>query len=235
MNLNIAANAAEFEEPMNRPLMPGEVIKIALLEAHLMIRSGMALLIEHQPDLKVVVEAGSVSDALERIRLNMPDLTLLGSGVREDDCAQAIHQILAEFPSMKIVVIADVCVPIMVEKALESGVAGYVMKQNSFDEVIRAIRTVMTGQLYLCPVATTAVMRRRNAASAPDAVSDVSDREKQLLRLVSAGMRNKEIAVQMEITSKSVETYRARLKKKLNCGDTAGLIHYAIRERIVIA
>jgi DNA-binding NarL/FixJ family response regulator len=215
--------------------MPEEVIKIALIDAHLMIRSGMVLQIEHQPDMKVVVEAGSVSEALEWIKLDMPDLVLLALGVRDEDCAQAAHQILAEFPSVKIVVIADVCDPVLVEKALESGVAGYVMKENLFDEVIRAVRTVMTGQLYLCPVTTTAVMRRRNAVGAPEAVFAVSDREKQLLRLVSAGLRNKEIAVQMEITSKSVETYRARLKKKLNCDDTAGLILYAVRNKIVIA
>jgi len=210
-------------------------MKIALVDAQLMIRSGMALLIDHQSDMKVVVEAGSVSEALERIKLDAPDLVLLTFGVREDDCALAAHRILAEFPAIKIIVIADICDPVMVEKALESGVAGYVMKQNPFDEVIRAMRTVMTGQMYLCPVATTAVMRRRHLVDAPDAVSDVSVREILLLRLVSAGLRNKEIAVQMEITPKSVETYRARLKNKLNCADTAALILYAIREKIVVA
>ena len=195
----------------------------------------MVLLIDHQPDMKAVVEASSVSEALERIKLDTPDLVLLTFGVREDDCTQAVCRILAEFPGIKIIVISDNCDPVMVEKALESGVSGYVMKQNPFDEVIRAMRAVVAGQLYLCPVATTAVMRRRNEVGAPKAVSEVSDREKQLLRLVSAGLRNKEIAVQMEITPKSVETYRARLKKKLKCADTAALILYAIREGIVIA
>ena len=214
--------------------MTTKVIKVVLVDKHQMVRAGLRHLIEQQPHMQVVAESNDSRSALEQVKEHVPDLVLLD--IPDENRLNAVRQILANYPGTKVIALSSDPAPALIEDALEAGVSGYVLKENAFEEVIRAIQAAMAGKLYLCPESTTALMRNRQQKTA-DAAPDkrLSEREKLLLRLVADGLHNKEIASLLEVTTKSVETYRARLQKKLNCVSTAGLIRYSIREKIVVA
>ena len=215
--------------------MTTKVIKIVLVDNHQMVRAGLRHLIEHQPHIKVVAEAGDSGSALEQVKEHAPDLVLLDIDLPGENGLTAARRILTDCSGIKVIALSSDPDPMLVEEALETGVAAYVRKENSFEEVIRSIEIVMTDKLYLCPETVTVMVRNRQqkVAFAQSSEPRLSEREKQLVRLVANGLRNKEIAPLLGITAKTVETYRVRLLKKLNCESTAGLIRYAIREKIV--
>ena len=214
--------------------MTTKVIKVVLVDKHQMVRAGLRHLIEQQPHMQVVAESNDSRSALEQVKEHVPDLVLLD--IPDENRLNAVRQILANYPGTKVIALSSDPTPALIEDALEAGVSGYVLKENAFEEVIRAIQAAMAGKLYLCPESTTVLMRNRQQKTAgADPDKRLSEREKLLLRLVADGLHNKEIASLLEVTTKSVETYRARLQKKLNCVSTAELIRYSIREKIVVA
>ena len=146
------------------------------------------------------------------------------------------HQVLAAWPAIKITFFSGDANRSLVDEALEAGACGYVWKQGKTDELMTAVETIMAGKLYLSPEVNAAVLQEyRKSLGKKETVSKVvpSEREKLLLTLIAAGQRNKEIAAHLQISPKSVEAYRSRLMKKLNCPSTAELVRYAIREKIV--
>ena len=123
----------------------------------------------------------------------------------------------------------------MVDEALQAGVCGYLSKSSPLEELIHAIDLVMAGRLYLSPDVSADILEdyRKSLNEEPEPSKPfLSEREKQLLRLVAEGRRNKEIATLLSISSKSVEAYRSRVMKKLGCSSSAELVRYAIREGI---
>ena len=207
-----------------------------LLDKHQMVRTGLRHLIEKQPHIQVVAEANDSRSALEQVKEHVPDVVLLNIHLPGESGLTAARQMRANYPGIKVIALSSDPTPALIEEALEAGVSGYVLEENAFEEVVRAIQSAMAGKLYLCPESTTVLMRNPPQKTAgADADKRLSEREKLLLRLVADGLHNKEIASLLEVTTKSVETYRARLQKKLNCVSTAGLIRYSIREKIVVA
>jgi len=138
-------------------------------------------------------------------------------------------------PATEVIIFSGDPAGALVDEALQAGAGGFIFKQGSVDELIRAIHEVMAGKLCLSPELSAAIV----ADYQKNLVGDIeppepllSGREKQLLRLISEGRRNKEIAMDMKLSPNSIETYRARLMKKILCRSTAELVRYAIREGI---
>jgi two-component system response regulator NreC len=198
-------------------------------------------LIAVHPGLRVVGEADSALAAFGKIRASAPppELVLMDLQLPGEGGVAVTRRLLAEFPAVRIIALSGDTELELLLDALYAGVSGYILKNDGVDELFRAIHAVMDQQLYLSPKVATAAIRNfmksftRRKPAPPGTV--LSDRERLLLRLVAEGRRNKEIAGDMAVTAKSVETYRFRLMKKLGFASTAELIRYAIREGIVQA
>jgi DNA-binding NarL/FixJ family response regulator len=212
--------------------------KIFLVDDHAMLRSGVRQAIAQQPDLEIVGEASTAAGALETAPPLAPDLIIMDVHLPDMQGTEATRQILVKLPTAKIVMFSGDSSRSLVDEALEAGASGYICKQGAAEELVRAIEMVMAGRLYLSPELTAAILEdyRKNLVEeeAPAGLT-LSEREGQLLQLVAEGLRNKEIAVRLSLSPKSIETYRARLMRKLGCGSTAEMVRYAIREKLIIA
>lgn len=218
-------------------------IKILLVDDHQLMRQGLRQLISNIPGMNVVGEACNGQEALTQIKALTPDLVLMDIHLSDESGVEITRRALADCPSLKVLALSSDAELQLVLEALQAGVAGYIVKQNDSDELVRAIRAVMDHRLYLSPELSSAVIR--DFMKSPSGMANtikvartsrvLSDRERLLLQLVAQGKRNKEIAECLEVAVKSAETYRSRLMKKLGCGSTAELVRYAIREGIVEA
>jgi len=179
-----------------------------------MTRNGLRLALGAQEICVVTGEAGTGGRALELVETLQPDLVLMDIHLPDISGMEISRRILAAQPGLKITIFSSDVSRAMVDKALKAGVCGYLSKSSSVEELLQAIQAVIS-------------LREGKEKSGL-----LSQHEKDLLRLVSNGLRNKEIASELEISSKSVEAYRSRLMKKLHCSSPAELVLYAVREGI---
>ena len=212
-------------------------IRILIVDDHQLLRQGLHQLIANVPGLHVIGEANTGASAIEQLRALKPDVILMDVHLQSENGVEVTRQILAEFPSMKVIALSSDGDLQLVINALHAGAAGYILKQNGSDELVRAIHAVMDHRLYLSPELSSVVikefMKSPPVTRATRSACALSEREKMLLQLVAQGKRNKEIAESLDVAVKSAETYRARLMQKLGVGSTAELVRYAIREGIV--
>jgi DNA-binding NarL/FixJ family response regulator len=205
---------------------------ILVADDHAMTREGLRSLLGTQPDMDVIGEATCGKDAI-RLALELePDVVVMGLTLAGPGSIESIHEILARSERIKIILISLQADQRLVEGLLKSGASGYLVKESPFDELIRAVRTVVQGQNYLTPGITKAVITgylnmSTNVSSPQDGLSS---RECQVLQHIGEGMGTKEIADRLAISAKTVETYRRRIMEKLGIFSTAELIRYAIRE-----
>ena len=214
--------------------MSASSLQILLVDDHTILRRGLRLILEKLPGVKAVSEAGSCHTALEQIAANTPDLVILDVHLPEVDGIEGTRLILTQRPGLKIMMLSgDSSAPLILD-ALRAGALAYVIKENSPEELTRAIQAVMAGKAYFSPEVAAVIARHcrensRALANVP-AKPSLSESEKRLLQLVAQGKRNKEIAVHLDVTTKSVEAYRSRLMSKLDCASPAELTRFAIRE-----
>jgi DNA-binding NarL/FixJ family response regulator len=210
-------------------------VKLLLVDDHPMLRHGLRQTVAQQPNLILAGEASTGVLALKMARELTPDLVVMDIHLPDMTGIEATRQMLGAQPSIKIVVFSSDTARALVDEALEAGVCGYILKSGAAEELIQAIGLVMQDKLYLSPEVSAGILEdyRRNLVEEPEPAKPVlSEREKQLLRLIAEGRRNKEIPVHMTLGVKSVEAYRSRLMKKLGCSCSAELVRYAIREGI---
>ena len=204
--------------------------KIILVDDHNIVRQGIKLILESEEGFEVV---GVASDANEAVAITSelrPDVVVMDIHLAATDGIEASRRILAAYPATKIVVLSAETAPETVNRALQSGVSGYVLKEEAGEELIRAIQTVLNGRFYLCPAITTALIRAHSFNAATPATPLLSVRERELIRHITNGLRNKEIAEKLKLSVKSVEANRSRLMTKIGCSNAAELVRYAVRE-----
>jgi len=209
--------------------------KILLVDDHPMLRSGLRQELAHQPNLELVGEAATGGLAVKLAAELTPDLVVMDVHLPDMNGIEVARQILSAQPSVKVVIFSGDTVRAVVDEALQAGVCGYLSKSSPLEELIHAIDQVMAGRLYLSPDVSAEILedyRKSLTEEAEPLKLLLSEREKQLLRLVAEGRRNKEIATLLSISPKSVEAYRSRVMKKLGCFSSAELVRYAIREGI---
>ena len=216
--------------------MSSSALQILLVDDLTILRRGLRLMLEKLPGVKAVSEAGSCLAALEQLAATMPDLVILDAHLPEMDGVEGTRRMLAQHPGMKIIMLSGDSNAGLVLDALRAGALAYVIKENSLEEVTRAIQSVMSGKAYFSPEVAAAIARHCRENETPfanvTAKPALSDSEKKLLQLVAQGKRNKEIAVHLNVSTKSVEAYRSRLMSKLGCASPAELTRFAIREGI---
>jgi two-component system, NarL family, response regulator NreC len=193
------------------------------------VRRGTRLVLEAEDDLEVVAEAANLADAHRYVLGHHPDVLVLDLNLPEGLSLDAIPQIRTDFPDTQIVVMTMQTEPAYARQALTVGALGYVLKEAAESELVEAVRRAAAGDIYLNPR-----LGARVAAEPPPGPPDgLSEREVDVLRMIALGHTNAEIAEQLYLSVRTVETHRAHIQQKLNLGTRAELVHYALEHRLI--
>jgi two-component system response regulator NreC len=206
-------------------------ITIVIADDHTVVRQGLRLLIDADPALQVVAEAGTVPDAERLTRAHRPTVLVLDLNMRGESGLDAIPRLRADAPGTAIVVLTMQDDPGFARQALQAGALGFVLKEAADEELLEAIRLAATGETYLNPrLGARLALQPREPAGPPD---DLSEREVDVLRLIALGHTNTEIAEQLFLSTRTVETHRAHIQRKLRRTSRAELVRYALEHGLV--
>lgn len=202
---------------------------VVVLDDHPLLCDGLKHLISNQPDLACVGVAGDLSDARQLIEECKPDLMILDLRLK-GDALDFVKMLRVEYPQIKVLVLSQYDELIFAERSLRAGASGYIMKENTTDEVLRAVRKVLAGELYFSERVGAAVVQR-TLREKPDGsragVERLSDREMQVFQLLAAAYSPREIAEQFHLSRKTIETHREKIKHKLSLFTSAELNRFA--------
>lgn len=214
--------------------MKGE-ITILLADDHNVLRQGIAQMLETQPDMKVVAQAGNGNDAVDLALAHKPDIALLDINMPEMDGVEAAQRITAELPETGIIVLTMYRRDDYVFEAIKAGASGYLLKEAELDELLTAIRAVAQGEAVIDPAIAGRVLaefrqpQKNNKAASPE----LSDRDVDILRLVAQGLPNQEIADQLFISEKTVRNRLSMVFNQLHLKNRTEAALYAVREGLV--
>jgi DNA-binding NarL/FixJ family response regulator len=207
-------------------------LRIFLADDHAVLREGLALLVAAQPDMEVVGQAGDGRTVLQQTLDCQPDIVVMDVSMPGVNGAQITAQLRQACPSVEVVALTRHGEPGYVRQMLQAGAHGYVLKQAAGQELIGAIRAVAAGGTYLDSTLVGRVIHkfvRGQAQSGEMPDLDLSEREADVVRLTAFGYSNKEIAGQLGIAVKTVDTYKTRAMEKLGLHSRAALVRYALR------
>jgi DNA-binding NarL/FixJ family response regulator len=211
--------------------------RILIAEDHTLVREGLRLLLQMNPDLEVVAEVDNGRDAVRVAGETTPDLVLMDLSMPGMNGIEAIAEIKARYPKIKIVVLTVHTNEEYIHACIRGGANGYIVKDATRDQFMSAVRDVMLGHTHLCSVATEKIIgwfmtgaKTTGPASPWDALTH---RERQILKLIAEGHTNKGMAKFLSISPKTVEKHRANLMAKLDVHSTAGLTAYAVNRGLV--
>lgn len=206
-----------------------QTIKIVLADDHAVVRSGLRLLLDSEPDFEVVAEAGDLESAQRYVRGHHPDVLVLDLNMPGGSSLEAIPAMRYQMPRTQIVVLTMQQEPAFARRALGAGAIGYVLKEAADDELVEAVHRAAAGESYLNP----RLGARLAAEPPPGPPDDLSEREVDVLRLIALGHTNAEIAGKLYLSVRTVETHRAHIQQKLNLSSRAELVGYALRRGLV--
>jgi DNA-binding NarL/FixJ family response regulator len=208
-------------------------LRILLADDHRLFRDGLRTLLENQAGMEVVGETSDGTQTIAAVSEKKPNIILMDISMPNLNGIDATRRIISENPSIKIIMLSMHSDQKFVIEALKSGAVGYLLKDCAIDELIAAIRSVVSGQIYLARDIKDAVIKDylKLAVSSPESVfSTLSIREREVLQLLAKGLSTKETAAMLNISIKTVETHRKQIMDKLGIYSIAQLTKYAIRE-----
>lgn len=213
--------------------MPTGKCRILIADDHETVRAGLKAIFAAHSDLEVVAEAGDGRTAVAQAKAHQPDVVIMDVSMPELNGLKATEAILACCPQTKVLALTRHADDGYLEQLLRAGAAGYVLKQSRSVELLHAIRAVAAGGSYLDPAVTgrlIGTLRRGHVArpGPPSVESTLSPREEEVLRLVAWGHSNKEIASQLDVSVKTVETHKANAMQKLHLGSRLDVVRYAV-------
>jgi two-component system, NarL family, response regulator NreC len=201
-----------------------QIIRIVLADDHTVVRSGLRLLLDSEEDFEVVAEAGEIQSARRYVRGHRPTVLVLDLNMPGGSSLDAIPALRVESPGTQIVVLTMQEEPAFARSAFGAGALGYVLKEAADDELVQAVRAAAAGETYLTP----RLGARMASEPPPGSPDDLSERELGVLRLIAFGHTNAEIAEQLFLSVRTVETHRAHIQQKLSLGSRAELVRYAL-------
>ena len=213
-----------------------EKISVLIVDDHAVLRSGLRLLLEVQGEFEVVGEGASGEEALERIRELSPNVVTMDLVMPGMDGLTALLRIQESFPQARVLVMTQYADRAYVLPALQSGAWGYVLKTASVNDIISALHSVNEGNVFLDPLVTGTVLqdyRQRNNPQIDDPFETLSEREKEVLRLYVRGYTGREIAEQLVINVKTVDSHKGHLMAKLGLKTRSELVEYALKKGIL--
>jgi two-component system response regulator NreC len=208
-------------------------IRVLIVDDHAVVRSGLRLLLDAEDDLEVVGEAGSAREAVFEARTANPDVILLDVVMPDQSGLEAIPTLLHEHPGAKILVLSMQDDPRYVREAFAAGASGYVLKEAADAEVVAAIREVARGGRYVHPALGARLVAADTAAARRAEEDPLSDREREVLRLLALGHTNQEISTRLYISVRTAETHRAHIMQKLRLSSRAELVRYALDQGLL--
>jgi DNA-binding NarL/FixJ family response regulator len=208
------------------------VKRVLIVDDHPMMRQGLALLIDNEPDLKVCVEADTAGQALDAVVSQKLDLMLVDISLPDKSGLELIKDVLAQKPSLPILAVSMHDESLYAERVLRAGARGYIMKQEGGKKLLLAIRQVLSGQIYVSDKVSARILeifsgRRNDNAQSP--VGNLSDREFEVFQLIGDGRGTREIAEHLHLSVKTVEVHRANIKTKLKLKTATDLVRHAVR------
>jgi len=208
------------------------VKRVLIVDDHPMMRTGLAQLIDNEPDLKVCAEADNASQALDAVARQPFDLILLDISLPDKNGLELIKDILALKPGLPILVVSMHDELLYAERVLRAGGRGYIMKQEGGKKFLQAIRQVLGGQVYVSEKMSAQILenvsgRRAEASASP--VKRLTDREFEVFQLIGQGKGTRDIAQHLRLSVKTIEVHRANIKGKLKLKTATDLVSHAIR------
>jgi two-component system response regulator NreC len=208
-----------------------EKLKILIADDHALLRDGLKALVNAEPDMEVVGEAENGKVVLEKIKQLKPDIVLMDISMPELNGARATHRLKSLFPTIKVLALTAHEDNSYLRHMLEAGASGFLLKRAAADQLIEAIHVVAGDACYIDPTFAGKILSRfmRPASKSTNERSELSERETEVLTLTAWGHSNKEIASRLDISVKTVETYKARLLEKLQLTSRTEIVRYAVR------
>jgi two-component system response regulator NreC len=205
-------------------------VTVVIADDHAVVRKGLRMLVDAEPGLHVVAEAGTVPDALRMVRAHRPDVIVLDLNMPGGSSLEAIPTMRDETPMTAIVVLTMQNDPSFARQALQSGALGFVLKEAADDELLGAIRLAAEGETYLNPRLGARLAAQPADPGPPD---DLSQRELEVLTLIALGHTNAEIAGRLYLSVRTVESHRAHIQQKTRRSSRAELVRYALDHGLV--
>ncbi len=204
------------------------MIRVVVVDDHAVVRSGLRMLLDAEDDLEVVGEAGNAREAIFEVRAHKPDVVLLDVVMPGESGIEALPKLLKEAPETKVLVLSMQDDPSYVREAFAAGASGYVLKEAADAEVVSAVREAAAGRQYVHPTLGARLVAADAEARAAEEADPLSDREREVLRLLALGHTNQEIAKLLYISVRTAETHRAHIMQKLSLSTRAEVVRYAL-------
>lgn len=207
---------------------------VVVVDDHPMFRDRLAQIINHEPDMQVCGEAGDAQEGLRVVQTSMPDLVIVDITLTGINGLELVRTLRALSLKMAVLVLSMHDESLYAERALRAGASGYITKRQPASEVVTAIRRVLAGEVYLSGKTASGLLRGLTpggpaAAALTNPVRRLTNRELEVMQLIGRGRTTREIAAALELGMATVDTYRARIKEKLNLRNAMELQHFAIR------
>ncbi len=212
-------------------------IRILLADDHVVLRAGLRLLLERQPDFEVVAEASDGRQAVEMAEAKRPDIAILDIQMPKLNGLEVARQISAKLPSTGVIILSMHSDESYVLRSLQAGIRGYLLKDSTDTDLIGAIRAVHEGKAFLCPEVSRMLVENfathLHGQAAGDSYESLSTREREVLQLLAEGRSNKEASAILNVSVSTLETHRTKIFQKLSLHSLPELILYAVRRGLV--
>lgn len=207
-------------------------IRVLLADDHAILRKGVGMLLNAQPDMEVVGEARTGREAIEEARQLKPDIVVIDVSMPELNGIEGTRQICEELPKTRVIGLSMHRDSVYVREILRAGARGYLLKDSEDDDLLRAIRAVSRGEAFLSPAVCDAVLTdyRRHVSNPVDLLTS---REREVLTMIADGKTNKEIANALNLSVYTVESHRGSVMEKLNLHNTGDIVRFALRNGLI--
>jgi two-component system response regulator NreC len=212
-------------------------IRILVADDHGIVRQGLRFVLEREEDFQVVGEAGDGREAVRLAETLGPAVIIMDIGMPQLNGLEATSQIVRKDPGVKVIVLSMHADEVYLLRALSAGVRGYLIKGSADQDLVRAVRAVMEGKCFFSPVIAQMLAeeytRQLQKTDTQDSYELLTEREREILQLLAEGKSNKEVATILDVSPYTVESHRTHLMQKLNLHNTAEIVLYAVRKKIV--
>ncbi|HEY8324104.1 MAG TPA: response regulator transcription factor [Ktedonobacterales bacterium] len=231
-----ATDATSAEGDAEQPA-PQKLIRVLLADDHTILRAGLRMMLDAQPDIEVVGEASDGRQALAEAQRLQPDVVLMDITMPEMNGIEATRQVKRALDSTRVLILTMHENEEYLFQVLRAGASGYILKEAASTELISAIRIVCAGRFYMSPSAQSMMvgdyLQRVRSGEERDSYSALTEREREILKLVAEGHTNNQIAERLFISPKTVDTHRTHIMDKLNLHSRAELVKYAMRRGLL--
>lgn len=208
------------------------MLRIMIVDDHEVVRFGLKNLLDRQADWEVVIEAGSVAEAILLADEHQPDVIVMDIRLNDGSGIDACREIVRRHPQVKVIMLTSFAEDELLFNAISAGAVGYVLKQVGNDDLVRAIETVARGEALLDPSITGQVLAKLRQATRVEAFSDLTDQELKVLALIAKGNTNKEIATNLHLGEGTVRNYVSSIFGKLGLSNRAEATAYAVKHNL---